>query len=127
MDWELILQIVITSVIAPSIILVVKAVIAYISTKTDGIADENLRLAINSALDDLERAALTAVSETEQVYVQALKAEGKFDKAAQSTALQRACARTQEIMTDYAYALIDDVTGHAEDMIRAKIEELVGE
>lgn len=126
MDWEMILLTVITAVIAPSMILIVKAAIAYLQSKTDAVADEAMRDAINDALYDLNAAATTAVNETEQVFVEMVKKHGTFDQAAQREALERSIARTKEIMTDYSYKVIQDATGHANQRIRAKIEEIVG-
>ena len=126
MDWEIILLAIIASVIAPSIILVVKALIAYLQTKANSVADANMRAAIGSALVDLEIAATTAVNETEQVFVEMVKRNGKFDQEAQKEALHRSIARTKQIMTNYSYNVIQDATDHVELMIKAKVEEIVG-
>ena len=125
MDWELILQLVITSIIAPCFILATKELIGWLKLKADSVADENIRQALNSALDNLDKSVLLAVAETEQTFVSALKDEGKFDGAAAKQAAQMALDKTKTIMSNYAMETIEAATGTVEDIIRARIEKAV--
>jgi len=125
MDWELILQLIITSIIAPCFILATKELIGWLKLKADSVADENIRQALNSALDNLDKSVLLAVAETEQTFVSALKDEGKFDGAAAKQAAQMALDKTKTIMSNYAMETIEAATGTVEDIIRARIEKAV--
>lgn len=125
MDWELILQIFITSVIAPLLILITKEVIGYLKSKSNAIADESLSLAVKESLNELDNAVTTAVSFTQQVFVDALKKDGKFTPADANKAAMLALSKTKQIMSDYAYETLQMATGAAEDRIKAAIEEKV--
>jgi hypothetical protein len=125
MDWELILQLVITSIIAPCFILATKEAINWLKLKSDGVADENIRNALNDAFDNLEKSVLLAVAETEQTFVSGLKAEGQFDTDAAKQAAQMALDKTKAIMSNYAMETIEAATGTLEERIRARIEKAI--
>ena len=65
--------------------------------------------------------------ETFQTYVDALKAQGKFDKEAQLTALQKAKDTATALITDEAKRVIAEAYGDFDKWLASTIETLVRE
>lgn len=77
---------------------------------------------------DLASDAVTkAVQTTFQTYVDALKAQGKFDKEAQLTALQKAKDTATALITDEAKRVIAEAYGDFDKWLASTIETLVRE
>lgn len=68
---------------------------------------------------------LDCVIATNQTYVDALKAEGKFDAEAQKIAFQKTLNAVMDILSDDAKSYLSNVLGDLEKYITQKIESEV--
>lgn len=73
----------------------------------------------------LDKTITECVLATSQTYVQALKAEGKFDEAAQKVAFQKTFDAVMTILTDEAQTYLNEVTKDLSVYITNKIEATV--
>jgi hypothetical protein len=114
-----------TVVILPLLGVLSKYLIDYINVKK-----KNIQANIdNGQLKDLVEIGTniiaTAVSNTTQTYVAALKAEGKFGPEEQQIALEKTKAVVLQMMTEDLKKAITKLYGDPDVFIEAKIEEAV--
>lgn len=112
--WALsLLGTIITSVLLP---IVVKLITAKIK-------NEKLKYVV----EDISNCVITSVNYTNQTYVEALKAAGKFDANAQKEAKMQAINYTFEQLTESSKRILSsegiDLQGMIEKQIEAKIAE----
>lgn len=103
-------------------------VVNFIKTKikeSDIIADatqnENITKIIETALSDV----MDAVLYINQIYVDALKSSGKFDKDAQKNAFNRAYVEAMNMISDESKKIIEQVYGSFDKWLKLKIETSV--
>ena len=103
-------------------------VVNFIKTKikeSDIIADatqnENITKIIETALSDV----MDAVLYINQIYVDALKSNGKFDKDAQKNAFNRAYVEAMNMISDESKKIIEQVYGSFDKWLKLKIETSV--
>ena len=127
MDFEQILTLLITAVVVPLLTWGVKTLIALLDAKIALIKDRTIAEALNSAKYELEKAVELAVSETQETFVKAIKAEGKFDSKTAQEAFNKSFDRTKQIMSNAGMEVIETATGALNAMITAQIEKTVAE
>lgn len=118
MDWTQIVIILIQLVIAPLIIWGVKEGVGYLKTKA-----KNEKLA--GYIDRAEDAILTAVEETQQIFVDAIKGTSGWDQAAMEQAFQQSLTRSKQIMGEAVYAGLTEAVDDVNAWITAKINQSV--
>lgn len=114
-------------VVIPAIPVLVGYLVKYLKAKADqtstAIDNELVRRYLQEATD----AVLQAVTYTAQTYVDTLKAQGKFDEAAQKTAFNKAKDVALSLLTEDAKQLIVDLYGDITVWLETKIEQTVKE
>lgn len=80
---------------------------------------------LNKYWNLVENAVYIAVMETNQVYVDDLKKNGKFDLASQKEAMQKSIIRAKEIMSDETKKIIETAFGDIDKYLTASIEALI--
>lgn len=127
MDWTQIIITLITLVLVPIITWLLSLLGQLARAKIAAITSASARTLLESALAEGEAAVATAVLETQQIYVAALKAAGGFTQAAADSALHETMARVKKIMSMAALTTIQNATGNLDTWIRSRIEAVVGE
>ena len=112
-------------VIVPLIIWGLTELHRFITAKVDGIKDENVRKALHGAYAVLDEAARSAVAQTEVEFVKMAKKYQRWDDEAKKEAKERALDLARRISDEYSYRLVQESTGHANEYIRAKIDEII--
>ena len=87
----------------------------------DATKNENLTKIVEGALSDV----MDAVLYVNQVYTDALKVSGKFDKAAQEEAFNRAYVEAMNMISNEAKKVIEQVYGSFDKWLQLKIESSV--
>lgn len=82
---------------------------------------------INKYMELAEKYLIEAVSMVKQTFVDSLKAEGKFDKAAQLEAFDRAKNAWLEMMSEEMKIIVINEIGDFETWATAKLEAAVAE
>jgi len=103
----------------------VSVLIKLADAKIAQIRNEIIRDAFVAARKELTAAVEAAVGETQQVFVDAIKKEGKFDKAAANQAFNMSFDRVKEIMSNAGMEIIEDMTDGLNKMITAEIEKTI--
>lgn len=114
-------------VIIPAIPVLVTYLVKFLKAKaeqtTTKIDNEMVRTYLQEATD----AVLQAVTYTTQTYVESLKKQGKFDKAAQTQAFNTAKSVALKLLTEEAKQMITDLYGDLTVWLDTKIEQTVNE
>ena len=114
-------------VIIPAIPVLVTYLVKFLKAKaeqtTTKIDNETVRTYLQEATD----AVLQAVTYTTQTYVESLKKQGKFDKAAQTQAFNTAKSVALKLLTEEAKQMITDLYGDLTVWLDTKIEQTVNE
>lgn len=125
MDFEQILMLIITTVLVPLLSWGVSVLIKLADAKIAQIKNDTVRQAFADARKELSAAVEAAVAETQQTFVDAIKKDGKFDKAAAKQAFDKSYARVLQIMSNTGMEIIEDATGAINQLITAEIEKAV--
>lgn len=112
---------VILPVVATYAVNLIKAKIKESNIIADATQNENLAKIIENALSDV----MDAVLYINQIYVDALKSSGKFDKDAQKNAFNRAYAEAMNMISDESKKIIEQVYGSFDNWLKLKIESSV--
>jgi len=99
MDYDMILQYVITAILLPLTAWGIKKLMDLIDAKIATIKNVRLRDALIDANDELERAVSLAVTDVGETFVKALKIEGKLTQEQAAEAAELALEKTIEIMS----------------------------
>ena len=126
MNWNEIFATIITSVIVPILIWGARKFMQLADAKIEAINSDLARKMLDGALIEAESAVETAVRETQEIFVKALKTSGEFTQAAADQALLQTIERTRQILSSSAAHIIQDSTDNLNAWIRAKIEATVG-
>ena len=127
MDWSTFITELFTLVLIPLLGVLVKYLVSYISIKSDEIQANNKNVEYNKYIEMLENTITSAVIATNQTYVDTLKAQGKFDKAAQEEALKKTYGAVMAILTNDAKNYLNEMIGDLQLYIMNGIEERVRE
>ena len=112
---------VILPVVATYTVNLIKAKIKESNVIADATKNENIAKLIEDALSDV----MDAVLYINQIYVDALKSSGKFDKNAQKNAFNRAYAEALAMISDESKKSIEQVYGSFDKWLKLKIETSV--
>ena len=126
MNWNEIFATIITSVIVPILIWGARKLMQLADAKIEAINSDLARKMLDGALIEAESAVETAVRETQEIFVKALKNSGGFTQAAADQALLQTIERTRQILSSSAAHIIQDSTENLNAWIRAKIEATIG-
>lgn len=88
---------------------------------SDAVKNEDLSNIVDGALSDV----MDAVLYVNQVYTDSLKASGRFDKAAQEEAFNRAYAEAVNMISDESKKVIGQLYGSFDKWLKLKIESSV--
>lgn len=112
---------VILPVVATYVVNLIKAKIKESDIITDATQNENITKIIENALSDV----MDTVLYINQIYVDALKSSGKFDKDAQKNAFNRAYAEALNMISEESQKVIEQVYGSFDKWLMLKIETSV--
>lgn len=127
MEWVTIVNELFTVVLIPLLGLVTKYFIEFVHAKRDEVKDKINNEKINKYINMLDTTITKAVIATNQTYVEALKAQGNFDKDAQIEALNRTRNAVLATLTEEAQMYLQTAIGDIEEYIRVGIEAAVNE
>ena len=123
-----ILEMIIFAVVTGCGVMVVKELLKFINGKIDEVQTttklveyEKLNKLIDSAQGILENVVLSV----NQVFVDALKSEGKFDRESAEIAKNSAVDKATELLTDEAIKAIETVYGSLDAYLDVNIEAIV--
>lgn len=108
-------------VVATYVINLIKAKIKESNIIADATKNEDLSKIVEGALSDV----MDAVLYVNQIYTDSLKASGKFDKAAQEEAFNRAYVEAVNMISEEAQKVITQLYGSFDKWLRLKIESSV--
>ena len=112
---------VIMPVVATYAVNLIKAKIKESNIIADATKNEELSKIVAGALSDV----MDAVLYVNQVYTDSLKASGKFDKAAQEEAFNRAYTEVMNLISDESKKVIEQLYGSFDKWLQLKIESSV--
>lgn len=112
---------VILPVVTKYLIDLIKSKIKESNIIADATKNEDLSKIVEGALSDV----MDAVLYVNQIYTDSLKASGKFDKAAQEEAFNRAYVEAVNMISDEAKKVIEQLYGSFDKWLQLKIESSV--
>lgn len=123
-----VLQMVIYVIITGCGVFVVREFIKFINGKIDEV-QTNTKLAeyekVNKLIDGAQKVLENVVLSVNQVFVDTLKSEGKFDKESAENAKKQAMDKANELLTDEAVKAIEKVYGSVDAYLDVNIEAVV--
>lgn len=99
--------------------------IIFISKKAQELKAKTNNELYNKYIDMLEQTIINCVIATNQTYVDALKAEGKFDAEAQKIAFQKTYDSVMAILSEDAKSYLNEAIGDLQTYIINQIEAQV--
>ena len=125
-----ILNVIIYTIITGCGIVIIKKLIDYANAKIDNM-QANTQLSeyahLNTIIDQVQQTVAMIVTSVNQVFVDSLKASGKFDSQAASEAKEIALDMAETLLTEEAIKVIEKVHGDSDVYIDSLIEQLVNE
>ena len=112
---------VIMPVVATYVVNLIKAKIKESNIIADATKNEDLSKIVEGALSDV----MDAVLYINQIYVDSLKASGRFDEKAQEEAFDRAYVEAMNMISDEAKKVIEQLYGSFDKWLKLKIESSV--
>ena len=112
-------------VLIPLLGVLVTFFVKWVNAKSAEIAVSTDDVLMNKYLSMLTSTITDCVIATNQTYVDALKAEGKFDAEAQKKAFSLTCDAVLSILTDDAKEYLSESLGDLKSYITSKIESQV--
>ena len=125
MEWAVIIEEIFRIVLIPLLGIIVKYFIQFINMKAEELKqkqDNNLYVKYISMLNDT---IVNAVTTTNQTYVDSLKAQGKFDAAAQVIAFEKTYQSVMAVLGSEAQHYLNEAIGDLNEYIRTSIERQV--
>lgn len=127
MDWSAFIKDLFTVVLIPFLGIAVRYFVTYVNAKMKSLAaaQDNQLYAkyINMLNDTIQNAVIT----TNQTYVDALKADGKFDAEAQKAAFEKTYTAVMAVLSAeairYFNTLYGDATLYITNMIEAQVNK----
>lgn len=127
MDWNMIIEQLITVCVIPLLGILAKFLIDFLTAKKNEIAQKTDSELAKKYLDMLNETVADCVNATTQTYVEALKKDGAFTKENQKEALQKTYDEVLNILSDDAKEYLKEACGDLESQIKTKIEAKVKE
>lgn len=118
MDWENVLAIVVETICSLIVSVGIPVLVYYVKTK---IGNDCVTSLFAHACQIVEKSVIMV----DQIYVDALKKEGKFDKAAQEAALEMCKKNVLEMLDDEAKNAVISMCGCLETWLNVYIESCV--
>ncbi|MEG1756756.1 MAG: hypothetical protein RR297_11595 [Clostridia bacterium] len=122
-NWTEVLSYLLYGVLTVVSAIVTKYVVPWLKTvtaeKTAKIKNDKIRTGLDEALD----AVLTAVTFTNQTYVESLKNKNIFDAEAQKTAFTKSWCMAEALLTETAKNALVAIYGGVDGWLTAKIEQ----
>lgn len=127
MDFDQILTIIIVSVLVPLLTWGVAKLTQLADAKIAQVKNETIRKALFAAKDELSSAVTTAIKETQETFVNGIKAAGPFTEDQAEQAFDQSFSRTKQIMSNSGMEVIKTATGALDALITAQIEATLPE
>lgn len=96
--------------------------IYFLNVKTKELKSKTENEVAQKYLDMLNNTITSCVIATSQTYVESLKKQGKFDKAAQEEAFKRSYENVMKLLTDEGKEYIENLVGDIQTYIYNQIE-----
>ena len=125
MEWAVIIQEVFTVVLIPLLGIITKYFIQFVNAKAAEIKQKNDDATFQKYITMLNNTIVNAVTATNQTYVDALKAQGKFDLEAQKEALNRSYSAVMAVLGTEAQRYLSEAVGDLNAYIMNAIERQV--
>jgi hypothetical protein len=122
LDFDQIYAIIISSVFVPFLAYLMKLLFDLLNAQISKIKSTKLQEAIKNAKMEMEKAVYLAVSETQQTFVEALKADGEFSAADAKLAFNKSMERAKQIMSASGQAVLIQAAIDINALITAEIE-----
>ena len=126
-DWQMVLSTILYSLLSTAVPLITVQLYRYLAAKREQIwgelYDTDLQRGVDAALD----AVYTAVAQTNQTHVDALKDKNLFSKENQKAAFNLTMDTARELLTEAAAEAVETVYGSLETWLAAKIEQATSE
>lgn len=123
MEWLKIIEDVIILVLVPLFGIGIRALVLFLKEKTAEISDRGLADVLDRYISYGEDIVISVVKYVAQTYVDALKAQGAFDREAQEIAFARAKEAILKLLNDDAKEAIASVYGDIDEWIKTRIEQ----
>lgn len=123
MEWLKIIEDVILLVLVPLFGIGIRALVLFLKEKTAEISDRGLADVLDRYISYGEDIVISVVKYVAQTYVDALKAQGTFDKEAQEIAFARAKEAILKLLNEDAKEAIASVYGDIDEWIKTRIEQ----
>lgn len=127
MQWTEILQQIFQIVILPLLGVLVGFLVKYIAKKTEELKVKTNNEILNQYIDIASKTVTECVIATNQTYVNALKAAGKFDLDAQAEAFQKTMDAVLAILNEDVIAFLNDFYGDLDIWLTNQIEAAVNQ
>ena len=125
MEWTVIIEEVFRVVLIPLLALLVKYFCNFVNIKAQEFKEKAKNDAYKKYIDMLNRTIQQTVVATNQTYVEALKAQGKFDVEAQKVAFQMTYDAILKQLGTEAQTYLNEAVGDLNDYIKNAIEATV--
>lgn len=127
MEWNVIIMKVFELCIIPLLGAVTIYVVNLIKKRVDALTKESNNVLANKYLEGLEATVINCIKATNQTYVETLKKEGSFDKAAQEEAFKKTYEAVMAIVTDDAQKYLQEITKDVPTLVTNLIEAKIAE
>lgn len=125
MEWTVIIGELFKVVIIPLLALLVKYFCQFVNIKAEEMKEKTENNTYKKYIDMLNTTICTTVIATNQTYVEALKAQGKFDAEAQKTAFQMTYDAILKTLGTEAQQYLTEAVGDLNTYIKNAIEAQV--
>lgn len=125
MEWTVIIGELFKVVIIPLLALLVKYFCQFVNIKAEEMKEKTENDTYKKYIDMLNTTICTTVIATNQTYVEALKAQGKFDAEAQKTAFQMTYDAIIKTLGTEAQQYLTEAVGDLNTYIKNAIEAQV--
>ena len=116
-----------TIVLIPLLGVLVKYFVNFVNLKAKELKEKTENDKYRKYITLLQNTIISAVTATNQTYVNSLKEQGKFDKEAQIEAFNKTYAAVMSVLTDEAQECLNEAIGDLKTYIVTSIEEQVNE
>ncbi len=116
-----------TIVLIPLLGILVKYFVNFVNLKAKELKEKTENDKYRKYITLLQNTIISAVTATNQTYVNSLKEQGKFDKEAQIEAFNKTYAAVMSVLTDEAQECLNEAIGDLKTYIVTSIEEQVNE
>ena len=127
MEWNEVLMKIFELCIIPLLSTISIYIVNLIKKRVDALTKESNNVLANKYLEGLETTIINCVKATNQTYVNTLKEQGSFDKAAQEEAFKRTYEAVMAIVTDDAQKYLKEITNDVPTLVTNLIESKISE